>query len=184
MSLKPPAKAEKLQRCCVRKRKSRPATAFTSSTTRCGRGHPARAYECCRENGGAPGVDGQSFADIEAAGREAWLSELGQDATSKRWWESSIRCCLAGRTTFGSATSREPGRSCNSTPAAGSASGCDGRRRRGADPRIRPTSSVRRVWPGESRRVRPPQTSVGDSTEIWSESRMRETRLSGSMSGE
>jgi hypothetical protein len=36
----------------------------------------AHAYACCRANGGAAGVDGQSFEDIEAYGVERWLGEL------------------------------------------------------------------------------------------------------------
>ena len=36
----------------------------------------AHAYAQCRSNKGAPGVDGQDFADIEAYGRERWLGEL------------------------------------------------------------------------------------------------------------
>lgn len=36
----------------------------------------AHAYACCRSNKGAPGVDGQSFADIEEYGVERWLGEL------------------------------------------------------------------------------------------------------------
>src|SRR5256884_2801530 len=34
------------------------------------------AYAQCRSNKGAPGVDGQDFADIEAHGVERWLAEL------------------------------------------------------------------------------------------------------------
>ena len=34
------------------------------------------AYAQCRSNKGAPGVDGQDFADIEAYGVERWLGEL------------------------------------------------------------------------------------------------------------
>jgi len=34
------------------------------------------AYAQCRSNQGAPGVDGQDFADIEAYGVERWLGEL------------------------------------------------------------------------------------------------------------
>jgi hypothetical protein len=34
------------------------------------------AYVQCRSNKGAPGVDGQEFADIEAYGVERWLVEL------------------------------------------------------------------------------------------------------------
>ena len=36
----------------------------------------AHAYAQCRSNKGAPGVDGQDFADIEAYGVERWLVEL------------------------------------------------------------------------------------------------------------
>ncbi len=36
----------------------------------------AHAYAQCRSNKGAPGVDGQDFADIEAYGLKQWLGEL------------------------------------------------------------------------------------------------------------
>jgi len=36
----------------------------------------AHAYARCRSNKGAPGVDGQDFADIEVYGVERWLAEL------------------------------------------------------------------------------------------------------------
>jgi RNA-directed DNA polymerase len=36
----------------------------------------AHAYAQCRSNKGAPGVDGQDFADIEAYGVQRWLAEL------------------------------------------------------------------------------------------------------------
>jgi RNA-directed DNA polymerase len=36
----------------------------------------AHAYAQCRSNKGAPGVDGQDFADIEAYGVSRWLGEL------------------------------------------------------------------------------------------------------------
>ena len=36
----------------------------------------AHAYAQCRSNKGAPGVDGQDFADIEAYGLQRWLGEL------------------------------------------------------------------------------------------------------------
>jgi hypothetical protein len=44
----------------------------------------SHAYAQCRSNQGAPGVDGQDFADIEAYGVERWLAEL--DA-----WTSPIK---------------------------------------------------------------------------------------------
>src|ERR1700676_831337 len=36
----------------------------------------AHAYAQCRSNKGAPGVDGQNFADIDAYGVQRWLGEL------------------------------------------------------------------------------------------------------------
>jgi group II intron reverse transcriptase/maturase len=36
----------------------------------------AHAYAQCRSNKGAPGVDGQDFADVDAYGVERWLGEL------------------------------------------------------------------------------------------------------------
>jgi RNA-directed DNA polymerase len=36
----------------------------------------AHAYAQCRFNTGAPGMDGQDFADIEAYGVQRWLGEL------------------------------------------------------------------------------------------------------------
>jgi len=36
----------------------------------------AHAYAQCRSNKGAPGVDGQDFADVEAYGLKRWLGEL------------------------------------------------------------------------------------------------------------
>jgi len=36
----------------------------------------AHAYAQCRSNKGAPGIDGQDFADIEAYGVQRWLDEL------------------------------------------------------------------------------------------------------------
>ena len=36
----------------------------------------AHAYAQCRSNKGAPGGDGQDFADIDAYGVERWLGEL------------------------------------------------------------------------------------------------------------
>ena len=39
----------------------------------------ARLPACCQANGGAPGVDGQTFADIETYGVEKWLDELAEE---------------------------------------------------------------------------------------------------------
>jgi RNA-directed DNA polymerase len=45
----------------------------------------AFAYECCKANGGAAGVDGQSFEDIEEYGVERWLDELTEELRSRTY---------------------------------------------------------------------------------------------------
>jgi RNA-directed DNA polymerase len=42
----------------------------------------AHAFAQCRSNKGAPGVDGQDFADIETYGVERWLGELAPNCRS------------------------------------------------------------------------------------------------------
>src|ERR1700688_1435089 len=37
------------------------------------------AYNCSKANGGAAGVDNQTYEDIEAYGEERWLDELTQE---------------------------------------------------------------------------------------------------------
>jgi len=51
----------------------------------------AHAYDCCRANQGAAGVDGQTFADVEAYGRERWLGELQKELTDKSYRPSAVR---------------------------------------------------------------------------------------------
>jgi RNA-directed DNA polymerase len=45
----------------------------------------AEAYRRCRANGGAPGVDRLTFAQIESAGVEAWLAELQGELRRKEY---------------------------------------------------------------------------------------------------
>jgi RNA-directed DNA polymerase len=51
----------------------------------------AFAYECCKANGGAAGVDGQTFEDIEAYGVERWLDELAQELESRTYQPLPVR---------------------------------------------------------------------------------------------
>jgi RNA-directed DNA polymerase len=51
----------------------------------------AHAYAQCRSNKGAPGVDGQDFADIEAYGVERWLAELALALRQERYRPEPIR---------------------------------------------------------------------------------------------
>src|SRR5450631_2114835 len=51
----------------------------------------AHAYAQCRSNKGAPGVDGQDFAAIEAYGLERWLAELAQALRDESYRRDPIR---------------------------------------------------------------------------------------------
>src|SRR5690348_11962098 len=51
----------------------------------------AHAYAQCRSNKGAPGIDGQDFADIEAYGVERWLAELALALRQETYRPGPIR---------------------------------------------------------------------------------------------
>ena len=51
----------------------------------------AHAYALCRSNRGAPGVDGQDFADVEAYGVERWLGELALALRDESYRPDAIR---------------------------------------------------------------------------------------------
>jgi RNA-directed DNA polymerase len=51
----------------------------------------AHAYAQCRSNKGAPGLDGQDFADIEAYGVERWLGELALALREETYRPDPIR---------------------------------------------------------------------------------------------
>jgi group II intron reverse transcriptase/maturase len=51
----------------------------------------AHAFAQCRSNKGAPGVDGQDFADIETYGVERWLGELALALREESYQPDSIR---------------------------------------------------------------------------------------------
>src|SRR5207302_192362 len=51
----------------------------------------AHAYAQCRSNKGAPGVDGQDFADIEAYGVQRWLGELALAISQETYRPDPIR---------------------------------------------------------------------------------------------
>jgi group II intron reverse transcriptase/maturase len=51
----------------------------------------AHAYAQCRSNKGAPGVDGQDFADVEAYGVNRWLAELALALRQETYQPDPIR---------------------------------------------------------------------------------------------
>ena len=51
----------------------------------------AHAYAQCRSNKGAPGVDGQDFAEVDAYGVQRWLDELAQALREESYRPDPIR---------------------------------------------------------------------------------------------
>jgi RNA-directed DNA polymerase len=49
------------------------------------------AYQRCKANKGAPGIDGQEFVDIEAYGEERWLGELADTLRRKAYRAEAVR---------------------------------------------------------------------------------------------
>ena len=76
---------QKLRAALHAKAKSAPDFRFYSLYDKVYRGDVLQAaWVQCRANGGAPGVDGQTFADIEQYGVERWLDELAEELRTKR----------------------------------------------------------------------------------------------------
>ena len=74
MSLRTPEKVQKLQAALHAKAKESPDFRFYALYDKVYRADVLEfAYRRCRQHGGAAGVDGESFADIEAYGVERWL---------------------------------------------------------------------------------------------------------------
>jgi RNA-directed DNA polymerase len=92
MSLATPEKIRTLQRKLYRKAKAEPAFRFYLLYDKIYREDILRhAYAVARANAGAPGVDGMTFAAIEAAGLEAWLAGLREDLVSKIYRPDPVR---------------------------------------------------------------------------------------------
>jgi RNA-directed DNA polymerase len=51
----------------------------------------AYAYQRCKANKGAPGIDGQDFVDVEAYGEERWLDELADTLHRKTYRPEAVR---------------------------------------------------------------------------------------------
>jgi len=80
MSLETPEKIRSLQRKLYVKAKAEPEFRFYLLYDKVHREDILdHAYKLAKSNRGAPGVAGMTFAKIEAAGVEAWLSGLRQD---------------------------------------------------------------------------------------------------------
>jgi len=92
MSLTTPFRVQKLQTALHAKAKESPNFRFYALYDKVYRKDVlAFAYERCKANGGAAGVDGQTFEDIEAYGRERWLDELAQELKSRTYQPLPVR---------------------------------------------------------------------------------------------
>src|SRR2546426_7232350 len=92
MSLSTPESVQKLQTALHDKAKGSPSFRFYALYDKVHRKDILiYAYECCKANGGAAGVDGQRFEDIEAYGVERWLDELAQELKSRTYQPLPVR---------------------------------------------------------------------------------------------
>ena len=92
MSLLPPPKVRNLQAALHTKAKESPDYRFYALYDKVYRRDILEwAYVRCRANGGAPGVDGQTFEDIEAYGLDRWLDELAADLKAKTYRPQPVR---------------------------------------------------------------------------------------------
>ena len=95
MSLEPPEKLRSLQGKLYDKAKAEPGYRFYLLYDKIHRSDIlAHAYALARHNDGAPGVDGETFDRIEAAGLGAWLAGLAEELRTKRYRAQPVRRVL------------------------------------------------------------------------------------------
>jgi RNA-directed DNA polymerase len=86
MSLQTPDKIRTLQRKLYRKAKEEPGYRFYLLYDKIYREDIlVHAYELAKANRGAPGVDGQTFEQIESQGLEKWLTGLRDELRTKKY---------------------------------------------------------------------------------------------------
>ena len=92
MSLTTPPSVQKLQTALHDKAKGSPNFRFYALYDKVYREDVmAFAYDCCKANRGAAGVDGQTFEDIEEYGLKKWLDELTQELKSRTYRPQPVR---------------------------------------------------------------------------------------------
>ena len=92
MSLQAPDRVQKLQTTLHAKAKEAPSFRFYALYDKVYRADVlAEAWRMAKANGGAAGVDGQRFADIEVYGVERWLGELAEDLRTKAYRPAPVR---------------------------------------------------------------------------------------------
>src|ERR1700688_3382262 len=92
MSLATPTTIRTLQQKLYCKAKAEPAYRFYLLYDKIYRGDILRhAYALAKANQGAPGVDGVTFAMVEAYGEERWLEEVGKDLREHTYHPAAVR---------------------------------------------------------------------------------------------
>ena len=95
MSLATPVKLRRLQEALYTKAKQEPAYRFYLLYDKVYRTDIlAHAYALSKQKGGAPGVDGVTFADIEAAGVEPWLAAVQEALRTETYRPHPVRRVL------------------------------------------------------------------------------------------
>src|SRR5437867_13369529 len=92
MSLTTPSKIRELQIKLYRKAKNEPGFRFYQLYDKVYREDILNhAYALARATYGGPGVDGESFRDIESRGREEWMKGLREDLRNKTYQPQPVR---------------------------------------------------------------------------------------------
>jgi len=92
MSLVTPESIRRLQRKLYLKAKAEPAFRFYVLYDKIWREDIlAHAWALAKANGGAAGVDGMTFAEIEAAGMQEWLAGLREELRSRTYRPQPVR---------------------------------------------------------------------------------------------
>jgi len=95
VSLATPVKLRRLQEALYTKAKQEPAYRFYLLYDKVYRTDIlAHAYALSKQKGGAPGVDGVTFADIEAAGVEPWLAAVQEALRTETYRPHPVRRVL------------------------------------------------------------------------------------------
>lgn len=107
MSLQPPEKLRRLREALGVKAKREPGYRFYALYDKVYREDVlAHAWAKSRRKGGGPGVDGQTFKDVEAYGVQRWLAELREELRKELYkpstepWHSSVLRAVRVRGTW------------------------------------------------------------------------------------
>lgn len=92
MSLTPPETVRKLQQTLHEKAKAQPTYRFYALYDKLYRKDIlTHAWAICRTNGGKPGVDAETFEQIEQIGVESWLQSVSDELRNKTYEPEAVR---------------------------------------------------------------------------------------------